>query len=113
MAVTSIVFPETQEWLGIAAELVAGTVVNPVVTIPVEKAEPDEKPVWLTDKSLRGKMVSEFALNQGTESAVFALNGPVYLDTIGHLLRNIFGDYAATGSTPTNATTFTGALAVG
>src|SRR6266567_1416301 len=92
MAVTSIVFPETQEWVGIAAELVAGTVVNPAVTIPVEKAEPDEKPVWLTDKSL---------------------NGPVYLDTIGHLLRNIFGDYAATGSTPTNATTFTGALAVG
>src|SRR6266704_6152171 len=111
MPVTSIVFPETQEFLGIAAELTPGTAVSPVVTIPVEKAEPDEKVNWLTDKSLRGQMISEFALIQGTECAEFALNGPVYIDTIGHLLRNIFGDDAATGSTPTSATTFTGALA--
>lgn len=113
MAVTSIVFPETQEWLGIAAELTAGTVVNPVVTIPVEKAEPDEKPTWLTDKSLRGQMVSEFALIQGTEFADFSLNGPVYIDTIGHLLRNIFGDYSATGSTPTNSTTLSAQASAG
>jgi len=113
MPATSIVFPESQEWVGIARELIAGTGVSPVVSIPADKMEPDEKPVWLEDKGLRGQMTTEFGLIQGTESADFSLNGPVYIDTIGHLLFNIFGDYSATGSSPTHATTFTAPLALG
>jgi hypothetical protein len=111
--VTSIVFPEALEWLGVARELVAGIIVAPTVTIPVEKADPDEKPVFLIDKALRGMMGTTYGVIIGTESAELDFNGPVFIDTLGHYLFNIFGDYSATGSTPTSATTFTAPLAVG
>lgn len=114
MPVTSIVFPEALEWLGIGPErLTPGVIAAPFVTIPVEKAEPDEKPVFLLDKGLRGNMGVTYGVIEGTESADFSFNGPVFIDTLGHYLLNIFGDYSATGSTPTNSTTFTGALAAG
>jgi hypothetical protein len=111
--VTSIVFPEALEWLGIARELVAGTVVAPVLTIPADKADPDEKPVFMLDKALRGMMGVTYGVIIGTESAEFDFNGPVFMDSLGHYLFNIFGDYSATGSSPASATTFTAPLAVG
>jgi hypothetical protein len=113
MPVIGTVFPESREWVGIARELVTGTVVAPAIVVPVEKAEPDEKPTFLDDKSLRGFMAEEYGLIQGTEFSDFNFHGPVYMDSIGHVLLNIFGDYSATGSTPTSATTFTAPLAVG
>lgn len=107
MAVVGTVFPVAREWVGFGRELTVGTIVAPSVTMPVEKGEPDEKPEFLDDKSLRGYMAEEYALIQGTEISAFDFNGPVYLDSIGHVLFNIFGDYSAVGSTPTNSTTTT------
>jgi hypothetical protein len=113
MPVIGTVFPESREWVGLGRELVTGTVVAPAIVVPVEKAEPDEKPTFLDDKSIRGFMAEEYGLIQGTEFSDFNFNGPVYLNSIGHILLNIFGDYSATGSTPTNSTTFTAPLTVG
>lgn len=114
MAVTSIVFPEALEWLGIGPErLTPGVIAAPVITIPVDKADPDEKPVFILDKALRGMMGTTYGVIQGTESAELDFNGPVFIDTLGHLLLNIFGDYSATGSTPTNSTTLNAQAAAG
>lgn len=108
-----LVKPVALEWLGIGRELVKATAVTPAVTIPADKIDPDEKYSLLEDKAMRGVMGSLFSVIPGTQSADVAFGGPVYLDTIGHILLNLFGDYSTTGSTPASATTFTAPLAVG
>ena len=107
------VFPESQQWVGVGRELTAATLVAPAVTTPAEKIEPDEKVTWIDDKSLRGYMAEQYGLVQGVEIADVGISGPVYLDTMGHYLFNLFGDYTATGSTPTNTTTLNGAVSAG
>src|SRR5258708_39837702 len=99
------VVPEKLEWVGAARELVAGTGLPPVITIPAAKFQPDDKPTMIVDKSLRGFMGEDYGDIQGTEIADFPLSGDVYLDAMGHLLYNVFGDYQTSGSTPVNPTT--------
>jgi len=99
--------------MGIGRELAAATIVAPAVSIPADKIEPDEKYNLLEDRTIRGIMGSLFSVIGGTQSAEVNFGGPVYLDTIGHTLLNLFGDYSTVGSTPANATTFTAPLAVG
>jgi hypothetical protein len=111
--IAATVFPEYRQFVGIGREAATGTSVLPVTTLPVEKAEPDEKVTFLTDKSLRGSMAEEYALIQGVEVSDFNFGGPVYLDTMGYVLHNLMGDYVTTGSTPTNSTTLTAPVAVG
>jgi hypothetical protein len=112
--VVGTVKPVALEWLGMGPErLTPGTIAAPTATLPVEKIEPDDKLTLLYDSSIRGIMATNFSATPGTESAEVGFGGPVYLDTIGHVLLNLLGDYSATGSTPSNATTFTGALAAG
>jgi hypothetical protein len=112
--VVGTVNPVALEWLGLGPERNAyGTIAAPTATLPVEKIEPDDKLALLFDNSIRGIMATNFSATPGTESAEVNFGGPVYLDTIGHVMLNLFGDYSATGSTPTSATTFTGALAAG
>lgn len=108
--------PVALEWLGIGREPsgAVGVAVSPTATLPVEKIEPDEKYNMLEDKTIRGMMASLFSVTGGTQSAEVDFSGPVYLDTIGHVLLNLLGDYAAvgtvgTGSTTTSATANAGA----
>src|SRR5215469_1647388 len=110
---SSVVFPEALEWAGFGREATPGTVVAPTVTTPFEKIEPEDKVTWLEDKSLRGSMVEEYGLVPGVELTDFGISGPVYLDSVGHILFNLMGDYTATGSTPTNSTTLTAPVTVG
>src|SRR5579859_656544 len=105
--------PVALEWLGLGRELVTGTIVAPAVTIPADKIEPDEKYTLLEDKTIRGVMGSLFSVIGGIQSAAVDFQGPVYLDTIGHILLNLMGDYSTTGSTPTSSTTTTASAVVG
>lgn len=112
--VVGTVNPVALEWLGMGPERnVNGTIAAPTVTIPVEKIDPADKLNLLYDNSIRGIMANVFSATGGTESAELSFGGPVYLDVIGHILLNLMGDYSATGTTPTSATTFTAPLAVG
>jgi hypothetical protein len=99
MAFATTVIPENLQWWGIGRELVSGTPVAPVITVPLEKGQPDDKPTMIVDKSLRGYMGEDYGDIQGTEIADLPLSGDVYLDTIGHLLYNLWGDYQASGTT--------------
>lgn len=109
------IFPVAEEWLGIGREAAGatGTAVAPTATIPVEKIEPDEKYTFLEDNTLRGMMANLFSVTGGTQSAEVDFGGPVYLDTIGHVLLNLMGDYAVVGTAGTGSTTTTGTNAAG
>jgi hypothetical protein len=109
------IFPVAEEWLGIGCEAVGatGTAVAPTATIPVEKIEPDEKYTFLEDNTLRGMMANLFSVTGGTQSAEVDFGGPVYLDTIGHVLLNLMGDYSVVGSVGTGSTTTTAPAVVG
>lgn len=113
MATTTIIYPENQEWAGIAREAVPGTIVAPTYTTPVDKMEPDNKPTMLEDKSLIGSMAADGPIVEGTQIADFNLSGNVFLDWIGFALHNAMGDYVATGSTPTNSTTLSSQVTAG
>jgi len=107
--------PVALEWLGIGREPASaiGVPVPPTATLPVEKIEPDEKYTFLEDKTLRGMMASLFSVTGGTQSADVNFGGPVYLDTIGHVLLNLLGDYAVVGTTGTGTTTTTAPAVAG
>lgn len=107
--------PKNLEWWGIGREPQgsAGTITAPSVTIPLNTGDPDDKANMLVDKSIRGDMGEDYDELLGTLLADFPLSGNVYLDSIGHLLYNLFGDYTATGSTPGTAWTTSSTVAVG
>lgn len=113
MAVTGIAFPEQQQWLGLARELASGTAITPAATMPIDSTLPDDKPTMLKDVALRGDMAVDGGLIQGTEIAEVAPKGNVYIDTIGHFLFNILGDYTATGAAGTGSTTLSAQCAAG
>lgn len=98
-SVPTVVFPPSSELLGIGRELVSATAAPAYVTIPVAGFEPDDKITMLSDTGKRGSRVKTYDLQQGplwTESKV--TESAVYMDTIGHVLLNILGDYTATGT---------------
>jgi hypothetical protein len=96
--VVGTVIPVAEEWLGIGKETATGTAAEPTATLPVEKIEPDEKYTFLEDNTLRGMMANLFSVTGGTQSAEVDFSGPVYLDTIGHIILNLLGDYTVTGT---------------
>lgn len=114
MPFATAVVPGNLQWIGVGREITAaGTAVLPSITIPAEKFQPDDKPTMLVDKSLRGFMGEDYGDIQGTEIADLPVTGDVYLDAMGHLLLNLWGDYQAVGSTPTSATTVALATSAG
>lgn len=107
-------FASAKQFLLVAKETQQGTAVPGVATIPVEKFDPEDKPVWLGDKAMRGSMVEEYGKQQGPIKTDFSMSGPVFGDTLGWLLGNILGDVYYTGGTNTGApTTTTGILTAG
>lgn len=91
-------FAADREWIGIAPEATPGTAVAPTFTVPVTKFEPEDKPTQLDDTSLRGSMAELYGRYQGVLRSEFSMAGPVYMDTIEHLLVNILGDRTTTGA---------------
>jgi hypothetical protein len=101
--VPTAVFPVSERFVGIARETTYGTAVSPTVTIPMTNFAPSDKPVWVMDEAWRGSMSGEYDMIQGPLWAETSFGGPVYGDTIGHMLYNILGDYtqSAASTTPT------------
>lgn len=113
MAYATNFVPGSLQWWGLGRELTAGTLVAPVISIPLAKGEPDDKPSILLDKGVRGSMGVDYGAVLGTEIADFPLSGDVYPDTIGYLVHNAMGDYQAVGSSPSSATTVSAASTAG
>lgn len=105
--------PAPLQWWGWGKEAANGTVVAPTMSMPLDKGLPNDKPTELIDKGLRGYMGEDYNMIVGTEIADLPVSGDVYLDSIGHPLLNLFGDYTAVGSTPGTAWTATGGVTAG
>ena len=109
ISVPAAVYPVAESFLNVARETIYGTAsAGTYVTVPVAGFTPDPKITWLEDKGLRGAMTSIYDLQPGpywTEATIPA--SPLFGDTFGHILFNLFGDYTATGTavTPSTATT--------
>lgn len=97
---TATTFASAKQFLGVAKETSQGTAVVMTATIPVEKFEPEDKPVWLNDRALRGSMVDEYGRQQGVVKTEFSMSGPVFGDTLGWLVGNILGDVTTSGVGP-------------
>lgn len=103
-------FASAKQFILVAKESQQGTPVTGTATIPVEKFDPEDKPVWLGDKAMRGSMVEEYGKQQGPIKTDFSMSGPVFGDTLGWLLGNVLGDAYYTGGTAAGAPTTTTAI---
>ena len=102
-----VVYPTGKQTVGWGVETVPGTAAAATASMPVTKFTWNNKPTWLKDMAGRGVMGNDaFAIIKGVEIGELDMEGPVYCDTIGYPLGNIFGDVTATGT----ATAPTGTL---
>jgi len=107
------VYPTLKQTIGGGIEAIPGTAVPATFSMPVTKFEWNDKPTWLRDMAGRGVMGNDaFAVIQGVKIGELTIEGPVYLDTIGYWLGNIFGDVTATGTTQAPTGTLAAAVTV-
>lgn len=94
------VFPTGKQYIGCAVEASPGTPVAPTAWIPMTKFGFNDKITFLKDQAGRGVMGHDnFNTVAGVKIGELTMEGPVYCDTIGYPLGNIFGDVTATGTT--------------
>ncbi len=88
------VAPSALSWLGIGREAAAGSPVLPAAAVPVDSDsyEPEDTPAFLHDQGIRATMGTEFGVIPGVQSATFTFGGPLFLDSWGYFLDNLFGD---------------------
>ena len=86
-------FASAKQFVLVGKETQQGTAVAGTATIPVEKFDPEDKPVWLDDKALRGSMVESYGRQEGVIKTDFSMSGPVFGDTLGWLLGNLLSDF--------------------
>lgn len=114
MAPPTTLFPVAESAVLVGREATPGTVAASVVTIPVPAFEPEDLATWVHDVSLRGSMVLDYDDIQGPIWAEHTIpTSPVYIDTIGHLLWNLWGDYATSGTAVAPNTTLSSGVAAG
>lgn len=108
------VYSSNRQFLSLGRESQQGTAVSPTVTIPVDTFEPEEKPVWLDDKALRGSLTDVYNRVQGPMHTEWSAAGPAFFDSIGYWLANICGDLTYSGTyTGSGTTTLASTAAAG
>lgn len=96
-----VFYPVVAEFDGIAPEVTAGNPVAMTATVPLTSPlQWQDKPLYITDKGMRGSMGQEYGEVQGVLVCdVGGMQGNVLVDSFGYLLANILGDVVETGST--------------
>lgn len=87
-------------WLGIARELIAGSPALPAAAVPVNPSgyEPQDTPQFLLDQGIRAAMGAIAGAVPGVPSSAHSFSGPLYPDSGGWWLDNLFGDLSATSN---------------
>ena len=109
-------FPTEERFVNLVREAVPGTIpAAPYgTTMPMVNLQPEDKPLWLLDESLRGGMGDMYDMLQGPMYAdVSVPASPVYNDVIGHPLYGLWGDYTQSAPAATPNTTTTAPAAAG
>lgn len=93
-------YASAKQFLGLAKETTHGTAVAMSTTMPVDEFTAEQSFEWLKDEAWRGHMGDVSGIHQGVTKTEWSLKGPVFLDTVGHLLLNCLGDLTTTSATP-------------
>ena len=86
--------------VALAAEPSYGTVTAPVALLPWSALQPADSNTLLLDASWRGSAAGTVGAETGVQESALSLSGPVYADSIGHLLAGALGDLSYTPGTP-------------
>lgn len=116
LAVPSPIFPPAERYIAIARETSAfgSPPASGYFEIPVSGFNPDPKVNYVEDKGLRGAMTSIFDIQPAAYWAEIAIpDSPLFADTIGHILVNMFGDWTDTGTASTPTWVGSSAIAAG
>lgn len=109
-----LVYPVSPSYLQVGREPSPATVATTFATVKAGAFKPATKPSWLKDDTLWGDMNKLHDLGQGPVWGEHEIpESPLYGDTIGHFLFNLFGDYTVTGTPATPNTTTTAVIAAG
>lgn len=116
LPVPTAVYPAAERYIAIAREI--SNFGSPPSAgfseIPVAGFNPDPKLGLMEDKALRGAMVDIYDLELAAYWTEIAIpTSPLYGDTIGHVLFNLFGDLSSTGTAGTPTWVTSGALVPG
>ena len=110
----SLVYPVSPSYVLIGRESAPATVATTFAGVKCGALGPMNKPTWLKDNALWGDMAELHDLQQGPRWAELTIpESPLYGDTFGHFLYNLFGDYTATGTAGTPTWTTSATTAVG
>lgn len=86
--------------VALAAEPAYGTVTAPVALLPWTALQPADTNTLLLDASWRGSAAGTVGAETGVQESGLSLSGPVYPDSIGHLLAGALGDLGFTAGLP-------------
>lgn len=95
--------PRSRSYLGIAKETrptpgSAPTAVAATDFIPFTSITPMDNIKYLDDKGMRGSMVDQYDVIQGTIHSEFEFAGDVFPDSIGYVVAGVLGDVTTTGA---------------
>lgn len=90
--------PTALSFVGIAKEATPNTFVASTQYLPVNKFDPQDTTMWLTNDSWRGSMGSTYDKVAGPLYTEIACGGPAIPDMIGFLCTGILGDVTTTGA---------------
>lgn len=102
------VWASGKQFLVCGVETTPGTFsAGPFATLIVDEFKPVDAPVWLDDKGWRGSPTTLYGRQEGVVKTSFSLKGSCFVDTLGYLLRNMYGDVTYTGGVNSGAPTTT------
>lgn len=116
MTVTPITWAPSKQFVGVSGpEPFQGDPTAMIFTQLLDSFKPKDVPAFEDDKAWRGSMATDaFNVIQGTKKSELSLGGPVFVDGLGFLLRNILGDMSIVGTpTGSGATTLAAPAVVG
>lgn len=86
--------------VALAAEPTYGTATAPTALLPWAALQPADTNTLLLDQSWRGSAAGTVGAETGVQESGLSMSGPVYADSIGHLLAGALGDLTYTAGTP-------------
>ena len=106
--------PVSTGYFLIGREITTATVAPVWTSVKAKPLKPNNKPQWLRDAAMWGDMNELHDLQQGPAWAELEIpESPLYGDTFGHLAFGFFGDYVATGTAASPASTLNGGVSAG
>lgn len=87
-------------FVGFGKETTRGTAVAPTLFTPATDFKPEDVRNYVSDTGIRGSYVESYNEIPTQGWATYEFSGPVYVDTIGAILKGLLGDETVSGTAP-------------